>query len=104
MPTSTNRSNESELRDSFSHTDPKQSGDFRPDVTGNNTLLKEALNSLYRDYEQTVEDWRELGRAEPPVMAIVMNSVKNANVMFKHIASGAVTPSSATTRDKERSR
>ena len=35
------------------------------------------VNHLYRDYEQTVEDWRELGRAEPPVMAIVMNSVTN---------------------------
>ena len=39
-----------------------------------------------------MEDWRELGRTEPPVMAIVMNSVKNANAMFQHIAGGAVTP------------
>ena len=92
VPTSTNRSNDSELRDIFSHTDPKQSRDFRPDVTGNNTLLKQALNSLYRDYEETVEEWRELGRTEPPVMAIVMNSVKNANAMFRHVAGGAVTP------------
>ena len=92
VPTSTNRSNESELRDIFSHTDSKQAGDFRPDVTGNNPLLKEALNSLYRDYEEKVEEWRELGRTEPPVMAIVMNSVKNANAMFQHIAGGAVTP------------
>ena len=92
VPTSTNRSNESDLRDIFSHTDSKQAGDFRPDVTGNNTLLKEALNSLYRDYEEKVEEWRDLGRAEPPVMAIVMNSVKNANAMFQHIAGGAVTP------------
>ena len=61
-------------------------------MTGNNTLLKEALNSLYRDYEEKVEEWRDLGRAEPPVMAIVMNSVKNANAMFQHIAGGAVTP------------
>ena len=92
VPTSTNRSNDSELRDIFSHTDSKQAGDFRPDVTGNNTLLKEALNSLYRDYEEKVEEWRDLGRTEPPVMAIVMNSVKNANAMFQHIAGGAVTP------------
>ena len=92
VPTSTNRSNDSELRDIFSHTDPKQAGDFRPDVTGNNTLLKEALNSLYRDYEEKVEEWRDLGRTEPPVMAIVMNSVKNANAMFQHVAGGAVTP------------
>lgn len=92
VPTSTNRSNDSELRDIFSHTDPKQARDFRPDVTGNNPLLKQALNSLYRDYEETVEEWRELGRAEPPVMAIVMNSVKNANSMFRYVAGGAVTP------------
>ena len=92
MPTSTNRSNDSELRDIFSQTDPKQARDFRPDVTGNNTLLKQALNSLYRDYEETMEEWRELGRTEPPVMAIVMNSVKNADAMFRHVAGGAVTP------------
>ena len=92
VPTSTNRSNDSELRDIFSHTDPKQASDFRPEVTGNNPLLKQALNSLYRNYEQTVEEWRELGRTEPPVMAIVMNSVKNANAMFRHISGGAVTP------------
>ena len=92
VPTSTNRSNESELRDIFSHTDSKQAGDFRPDVTGNNTLLKEALNSLYTDYVETVEEWRELGMAETPVMAIVMNSVKNANAMFRHVSNGAVTP------------
>ena len=92
VPTSTNRSNESDLRDIFSKTDSKQAADFRPDVTGNNVLLKEALGSLYRDYEDTVEEWRGLGRTEPPVMAIVMNSVKNANAMFRHVASGAVTP------------
>ena len=92
VPTSTNRSNESELRDIFSNTDSKQAADFRPDVTGNNPLLKEALNSLYRNYEDTVEEWRELGRAEPPVMAVVMNSVKNANAMFRHVSGGAVTP------------
>lgn len=92
VPTSTNRSNESELRDIFSHTDPKQAADFRPDVTGNNVLLKQALRSLYRNYEDTVEEWRGLGRVEPPVMAIVMNSVKNANAMFRHVASGTGTP------------
>ena len=92
VPTSTNRSNESELRDIFSRTDSKQAADFRPDVTGNNPLLKEALNSLYRDYEETAHEWRGLGRTEPPVIAIVMNSVKNANAMFRHIAGGAVTP------------
>ena len=92
VPTSTNRSNESELRDIFSKTDSKQAADFRPDVVGNNVLLKEALGSLYRDYEDTVEEWRGLGRTELPVMAIVMNSVKNANAMFRHVAGGAVTP------------
>ena len=90
VPTSTNRSNESELRDIFSRTDSKQAADFRPDVTGNNVLLKEALGSLYRDYEKTMENWKN--RPEQPVMAIVMNSVKNANAMFRHVASGAVTP------------
>jgi len=92
VPTSTNRSNESELRDIFSHTDPKQAIDFRPEVTGNNVLLKQALNSLYRDYEDTVAEWNDVGRTETPVMAIVMNSVKNANAMFRHVSGGAATP------------
>ena len=69
-------------------------------MTGNNVLLKEALGSLYRDYEDTVEEWRELGRTEPPVMAIVMNSVKNANAMFRHVPAGLLHPSSATTRGR----
>ena len=92
VPTSTDRSDDSELRDIYSNTDSKQTNDFRPDVTGNNPLLKEALNTLYKDYETTMAKWVESGRQERPVMAIVMNSVKNANAMFRHIASGAVTP------------
>ena len=92
VPTSTDRSDDSELRDIFSHTDSKQTGDFRPDVPGNNLLLKEALSTLYKDYETTMARWVESGRLERPVIAIVMNSVKNANAMFRHIASGAVTP------------
>ena len=92
VPTSTDRSDDSELRDIFSHTDSKQTSDFQPAVTGNNPLLKEALATLYKDYEATLGRWKELGRMEQPVMAIVMNSVKNANAMFRHIASGAITP------------
>ena len=92
VPTSTDRFDDSELRDIYSNTDSKQTNDFRPDVTGNNPLLKEALNTLYKDYETTMARWVESGRPERPVMAIVMNSVKNANAMFRHIASGAVTP------------
>ena len=92
VPTSTDRSDDSEFRDIYSNTDSKQANDFRPDVTGNNPLLKEALNTLYKDYETTMARWVESGRPERPVMAIVMNSVKNANAMFRHIASGAVTP------------
>ena len=43
-----------ELRDIFSHTDSKQAtATSGPTITGNNPLLKEALNSLYRDYEDT---------------------------------------------------
>ena len=51
VPTSTDRSDDSNFRDIFSHTYPKQTSDFRPEITGNNTLLKEALAALYKDYE-----------------------------------------------------
>ena len=50
------------------------------------------MTALYKNYETTLRIWRESNRAEQPVMAIVMNSVKNANTMYRHIASGAVTP------------
>ena len=50
------------------------------------------MTALYKNYETTLRIWRESNRAEQPVMAIVMNSVKNANSMYRHIASGAVTP------------
>ena len=92
VPTSTDKSDDSHLRDIFSHTDPKQAKDFRPDMTGNNPLLKEALDVLYRHYRETLEDWRASERTEQPVMAVVMNSVKNANAMFRHIAGGSMTP------------
>ena len=92
VPTSTDRSDESRFRDIFSHTDTKQTRDFRPEFTGNNTLLKEALSALYKDYESTLNRWHDLNRTEEPVMAIVMNSVKNANAMYRYVASGAVTP------------
>ena len=92
VPTSTDRSDESRFRDIFSHTDINQTRDFRPEVTGNNTLLKEALSALYKDYENTLNRWHELNRTEEPVMAIVMNSVKNANAIYRYIASGVVTP------------
>ena len=92
VPTSTDRSDDSRFRDIFSHTDRRQTSDFRPEINGNNALLKEALTALYNDYEATLNSWRELNRTEQPVMAIVMNSVKNANAIYRHIASGAVTP------------
>ena len=92
VPTSTNRSDESKFRDIFSHTDPKHTKDFRPEIIGNNVLLKEALGALYNDYQTTSERWHDLHRTAQPVMAIVMNSVKNANAMYRYIASGAATP------------
>lgn len=92
VPTSTDRSDDSKFRDIFSNTNPRQARDFRPNVTGNNSLLKEALSALYKDYEATLKRWRCLNRTEQPVMAIVMNSVRNANSMYRHIASGTVTP------------
>ena len=90
VPTRTTTEQNSRFRDIFSNTERKQTSDFRPEDTGNNTLLKEALAVLYKDYENKNEEWKN--RKEFPVMAIVMNYVKNANAMYRHISSGAVTP------------
>ena len=90
VPTRTTTEQTSRFRDIFSHTDGKQTSDFRPEDAGNNTLLKEAMQVLYQDYEDRNEEWKN--RSEVPVMAIVMNSVKNANAMYRYISSGASTP------------
>ena len=90
VPTRTNRDQSTRFRDIFSNTDSKQIANFRPEETGNNTLLKEALEVLYKDYENRDEEWKD--RREIPVMAIVMNSVKNANAMYRHVSGGAATP------------
>ena len=90
VPTRTNTEQSTRFRDIFSNTESKQAADFRPEETGNNTLLKEALEVLYNDYENRDEDWKD--RREIPVMAIVMNSVKNANAMYRHVSGGAATP------------
>ena len=90
VPTRTTTEQNSRFRDIFSNTDSKQTSDFRPEDAGNNTLLKQALQVLYQDYEDRNEEWKD--RNEVPVMAIVMNSVKNANAMYRHISSGADTP------------
>ena len=90
VPTRTTTEQNSRFRDIFSNTDSKQTSDFRPEDAGNNTLLKQALQVLYQDYEDRNEEWKN--RTEVPVMAIVMNSVKNANAMYRHISSGTTTP------------
>ena len=76
VPTRTTTEQTSRFRDIFSNTESKQTSDFRPEEAGNNTLLKEALEVLYHDYEDRNEEWKN--RSEVPVMAIVINSVKNA--------------------------
>ena len=90
VPTKTTDEQNSKYRDIFSNTETKQTSDFRPEDTGNNILLKEALGVLYQDYEERDQQWKN--RSEVPVMAIVMNSVKNANAMYRHVAGGADTP------------
>ena len=90
VPTRTATEQTSRFRDIFSNTDSKQTSDFRPEDAGNNTLLKEALQVLYQDYEDRNEEWKN--RSEVPVMALVMNSVKNANAMYRFVASGVSTP------------
>ena len=90
VPTRTTTEQNSRFRDIFSNTDSKQTSDFRPEDAGNNTLLKEALEVLYRDYEKRNEEWKN--RSVVPVMAIVMNLVKNANAMYRHVSNGVATP------------
>lgn len=74
------------FRDIFDRTPAKERNNFDPAKADNNRLLKEAFGALYADYEAHDKRWRELERGKPPVMAIVMNTVANANRMFSYIA------------------
>ena len=92
VPTHTNFKDEAEFRDIFGSTDSKQTGNFQPETTGNNPILKRALRALCDDYEKIHEEKSARPIGEQPVIAIVMNSVKNANAMYRYIAGGSVSP------------
>ena len=74
------------FRDIFDRTPAKERTRFDPERSSNNALLKEAFRALYADYAAHDADWRGKRRPSPPVMAIVMNTVGNANGMFRYIA------------------
>ena len=92
VPTHTNFKDEAEFRDIFGSTDSKETGNFQPETTGNNPILKRALRALCDDYEKIHEEKSARPIGEQPVIAIVMNSVKNANAMYRYIAGGSVSP------------
>lgn len=73
-------------RNIFERTSAKERGDFDPLKSDNNQLLKGAFRALYDDYAETNAAWERGGRERPPVMAVVMNKVSNANKMFSYIA------------------
>ena len=91
VPTHTSIKDEPEFRDIFGSTDPKQVADFQPAETGNNPILKRALRAICEDYERIHAEQSARPIGEQPVIAIVMNSVKNANAMYRHIAGGSVS-------------
>ena len=92
VPTHTSLKDEAEFRDIFGSTDPKQTSNFQPETTGNNPILKRALRALCEDYEKVHSERSARPIGEQPVIAIVMNSVKNANAMYRYIAEGSVSP------------
>lgn len=73
-------------RNIFDRASAKERADFDPARTDNNQLLKGAFRALYDDYAATNEAWERTAIGKPPVMAIVMNKVANANKMFRYIA------------------
>lgn len=73
-------------RNIFERASAKERNDFDPDKPDNNELLKGAFRALYDDYAATNAAWERGGRERPPVMAIVMNKVANANKMFRYVS------------------
>ena len=92
VPTHTSLRDEAEFRDIFGSTDSKQTSNFQPETIGNNPVLKRALRALCDDYAKIHSEKSARPIGEQPVIAIVMNSVKNANAMYRYIAGGSVSP------------
>ena len=86
-----------EYRDLYAHSRRDEQTKFDPDHAGRNQLLKQALQSLYEDYEKLDAAWqaehakRNSGQPAPiPVMAVIMNRVDSANRIFEYIAENKV--------------
>ena len=92
VPTYTNLRDEAEFRDIYGNTESKQASNFQPEQTGNNPILKRALRALCDDYARIHEEKSARPIGEQPVIAIVMNTVKNANAMYRYISRGAASP------------
>ena len=73
-------------RDIYSRTAGKERTKFDPADPNNNQPLKDAFRILYDDYAKTDDLWEKADLGKTPVMAIVMNSVANANRMFSYVA------------------
>ena len=107
VPTGTGRGQHPRFRDIFNETDSRERRNFKPFDHSNNALLKEALAALCEEHRNLTGKWQETYDnrltgydldevSEPqqfPVMAIVMNSVGNANAMFEYVSSGASSAS-----------
>ena len=84
----------SAFRNIYRETETAHQKKFEPPNRANNTTLKEAFATLRVKHEELTESWLRTARdsqnerARIPVMAVVMNSVTNANAMFDYIASG----------------
>ena len=104
VPTRTKRGQNPKFRDLYHETEPQHRNKFIPGDQANNPLLKEALAALCEEHAVLTQQWldtyqaRQTGDEDPddateplaiPVLAIVMNSVANANAMFQYVSSGA---------------
>ena len=84
----------SAFRNIYRETETAHQKKFEPPNRANNPVLKEAFATLRVKHEELTEAWWRTAvdsrseRARLPVLAVVMNSVANANAMFDYIAGG----------------
>ena len=71
-------------RSLYEHSDAADRRKFNPNPASGNQLLKEALQALYRDYAELHQAWE--ARPYHPVMAVVMDSVRNANAFYRYVS------------------
>ena len=87
VPTLDGADQDPKHRDIYGNTH-KQDRKFEPDAPSKNLMLKEALAKLHAHYRLIEQQWNSRNIGHHPVLAVVMDTIFNANAMYEFISQG----------------